>query len=102
MIFHETRLPGVFEIQLEPKGDDRGFFARSWCQREFEQHGLNPVTVQCNVSFNEKKELCAACTIRPNLIRKRSWYDVLRERSTMWCWTCGLSPRRSKSGSVPF
>jgi dTDP-4-dehydrorhamnose 3,5-epimerase len=55
MIFHETKLPGVFEIHLEPQGDSRGFFARSWCQREFEQHGLNPVTVQCNVSFNEKK-----------------------------------------------
>jgi dTDP-4-dehydrorhamnose 3,5-epimerase len=55
MIFHETKLPGVFEIRLEPNGDQRGFFARSWCQREFEQRGLNPITVQCNVSFNEKK-----------------------------------------------
>ena len=55
MTFHETKLPGVFEIHLELKGDDRGFFARSWCQREFEQHGLNSVTVQCSVAFNEKK-----------------------------------------------
>jgi dTDP-4-dehydrorhamnose 3,5-epimerase len=55
MTFHETKLPGVFEIHLEPKGDDRGFFARSWCRHEFERHGLNPVTAQCNVSFNEKK-----------------------------------------------
>jgi dTDP-4-dehydrorhamnose 3,5-epimerase len=55
MTFLETKLPGVFEIHLEPKGDARGFFARSWCQREFEEHGLNPVTLQCNVSFNEKK-----------------------------------------------
>jgi len=55
MTFHETKLPGVFEIYLEPKSDERGFFARSWCQREFKEHGLNPVTVQCNVSFNEKK-----------------------------------------------
>src|SRR3984957_10691953 len=55
MIFHETKLPGVFEIHLEPKRDERGLFARSWCQREFEQHGLNPVTVQCNVSFSEKR-----------------------------------------------
>jgi dTDP-4-dehydrorhamnose 3,5-epimerase len=55
MIFQETKLGGVFEIRLEPNGDDRGFFARSWCQREFQRHGLNPVTVQCNVSFNEKK-----------------------------------------------
>jgi dTDP-4-dehydrorhamnose 3,5-epimerase len=55
MIFQETKLKGVFEIHLEPKADDRGFFARSFCRQEFEQHGLNPVTVQCSVSFNEKK-----------------------------------------------
>lgn len=55
MKFHQTRLPGVFEIHLEPLGDERGFFARSWCAREFERQGLNPKTAQCNVSFNEKK-----------------------------------------------
>jgi dTDP-4-dehydrorhamnose 3,5-epimerase len=55
MIFHETKLPGVYEIHLEPKADDRGFFARSWCQHEFEQHGLSSVTAQCSVAFNEKK-----------------------------------------------
>ena len=55
MIFHETRLPGVFEIHLEQKRDERGFFARSWCQQEFEAHGLNPNVVQCNVSFNRDK-----------------------------------------------
>jgi len=55
MIFHETKLPGVFEIHLEPKADDRGFFARSWCQKEFESNGLNPRVVQCNVSFNARK-----------------------------------------------
>jgi dTDP-4-dehydrorhamnose 3,5-epimerase len=55
MIFHETGLPGVFEIHLELKCDDRGFFARSWCQKEFESHGLNPKVVQCNVSLNSKK-----------------------------------------------
>jgi dTDP-4-dehydrorhamnose 3,5-epimerase len=54
MNFHETKLPGVFEIHLDPKPDERGFFARSWCQREFEEHGLNPSLVQCNVSFNER------------------------------------------------
>jgi len=55
MIFHETRLSGVFEVHLEPSSDDRGFFARSWCQREFESRGLKPKVVQCNVSFNAKK-----------------------------------------------
>jgi dTDP-4-dehydrorhamnose 3,5-epimerase len=55
MTFHETRLPGVFEIRLEPNSDERGFFARSWCQKEVEAHGLNPKVVQCNVSFNARK-----------------------------------------------
>lgn len=55
MIFQETNLPGVFEIQLKRFHDARGFFARSWCQKEFEDHGLNPNVVQCNVSFNTRK-----------------------------------------------
>ena len=55
MIFHRTRLPGVVEIELDLRRDERGFFARSWCQKEFEAEGLNSNTVQCNVSFNEKK-----------------------------------------------
>jgi dTDP-4-dehydrorhamnose 3,5-epimerase len=55
MIFTETSLKGSFIIDLEIKEDERGFFARSWCQREFETHGLNTRLVQCNVSFNKKK-----------------------------------------------
>lgn len=54
MNFQGTRLPGVYEIHLEPHGDERGFFARSWCRREFEERGLNSAIAQCNVSFNEK------------------------------------------------
>jgi len=55
MKFEETKLPGVFEIQIEPKADDRGFFARSWCRKEFEAHGLDARTAQCNISFNRRK-----------------------------------------------
>lgn len=55
MTFDETRLSGVFEIHLEPKRDERGFFARTWCQKEFERFGLNSRVVQCSVSFNAKK-----------------------------------------------
>jgi len=55
MTFQETKLAGVFEIHLQPLSDDRGFFARSWCQREFQTHGLNPYLVQCNISFNPRK-----------------------------------------------
>jgi dTDP-4-dehydrorhamnose 3,5-epimerase len=55
MTFQETKLSGVFEIRLEPAHDSRGFFARSWCQKEFENRGLDPKVVQCNVSFNKRK-----------------------------------------------
>jgi dTDP-4-dehydrorhamnose 3,5-epimerase len=55
MIFRETRLNGVFEIDLTPNEDERGFFARSYCWREFESHGLNPRVVQCNVSYNRRR-----------------------------------------------
>ena len=55
MIFHPTKLPGVFTIGIEPIADERGFFARSWCGKEFESKGLNPALVQCNISFNAHK-----------------------------------------------
>jgi dTDP-4-dehydrorhamnose 3,5-epimerase len=55
VLFRETKLPGAFVIELQKHEDERGFFARSCCQREFEAHGLNPRTVQCNVSFNKVK-----------------------------------------------
>lgn len=55
MIFRETKLEGVFEICVEPQADARGFFARTWCQAEFENKGLNPKLVQCSISFNARK-----------------------------------------------
>jgi len=55
MKFIETRLKGAYVIELEPIADERGFFARSWCQKEFTDYGLNVRLVQCNVSFNKKQ-----------------------------------------------
>jgi dTDP-4-dehydrorhamnose 3,5-epimerase len=55
MVCFETKLSGVLEINLEPKSDERGFFARAWCRKEFEAQGLNPALVQCNLSFNLRK-----------------------------------------------
>jgi dTDP-4-dehydrorhamnose 3,5-epimerase len=52
MIFEETVIPGAYLIRLEPEADGRGFFARTWCRKEWERHGLNPSLAQCNVSFN--------------------------------------------------
>ena len=52
MIFTETELPGAYVIDLEPREDERGFFARTWCANEFAEHGLTTRLVQCNLSFN--------------------------------------------------
>jgi dTDP-4-dehydrorhamnose 3,5-epimerase len=55
MIFRETKIAGVIEIDLEIRADERGFFARSWCRREFEARGLDSNLVQCNVSYNKRR-----------------------------------------------
>ena len=55
MIFRETPLKGAFAIDLEKREDDRGFFARAWCQKEFETHRLVSRVVQANTSFNKQK-----------------------------------------------
>jgi dTDP-4-dehydrorhamnose 3,5-epimerase len=55
MKFLETEIAGVFKILPELVHDERGFFARSWCQEEFASHGLNSRLVQCNISGNLKK-----------------------------------------------
>jgi dTDP-4-dehydrorhamnose 3,5-epimerase len=55
MIFTETKLKGVYLIEMEPREDERGFFARIFCREEFESHNLNPHVAQCNLSYNRKK-----------------------------------------------
>ena len=55
MIFTETKLKGAYIIDLDRKEDGRGFFARAFCQKEFEAHGLKPTIAQANVAFNHKK-----------------------------------------------
>lgn len=52
MIFKETPLKGAFIIELEKMGDDRGFFSRTWCQKEFQTQGLNTKIVQCNLTYS--------------------------------------------------
>jgi dTDP-4-dehydrorhamnose 3,5-epimerase len=54
VILRETELTGAFVIEAELIEDERGFFARTWCQREFEAHGLTVVWVQGNISGNHR------------------------------------------------
>jgi len=85
MFFTETKLKGAFIIELEKLEDDRGFFARSFCKREFEAHGLDSQFVQCNISFNKKKGTLRGmhCQAAPyeeaKLVRcvRGSIYDVI-------------------------
>jgi len=55
MIFKETEFKGVFIIEIEPIADSRGFFARAWCQREFEAWGLIASFVQANITYSPKR-----------------------------------------------
>lgn len=55
MKYNETRLRGAFVLELERRGDERGYFARAFCAREFEAHGLKPVIAQANVAVNKGK-----------------------------------------------
>lgn len=55
MKFVPTRFATAWLIEPDRHEDERGFFSRTWCQREFERCGLNPNLVQCNISFNTKR-----------------------------------------------
>lgn len=55
MIFIETKLKGAFIIELERREDDRGFFARGFCQNEFREHGLKALIAQGNIASNAKR-----------------------------------------------
>jgi len=55
MRFVESELPGACLVELEPHVDERGFFARSFCEREFREHGLPDRFPQCNISRNSKR-----------------------------------------------
>jgi dTDP-4-dehydrorhamnose 3,5-epimerase len=84
MKFLETRISGVFEVLPELLSDERGFFARSWCQKEFAAHGLTSRMVQCNISDSLRKgtlrgmHLQAAPFAETKLIRctRGSIFDV--------------------------
>ena len=55
MKFTETPLKGAWTIDLEPRGDERGFFARAFCKNEFAEHGLKNQIAQANLSYNPRR-----------------------------------------------
>ena len=55
MIFRDTELPGAYELALERREDERGFFARAWCRDELAAEGLDARVAQANVSWNARR-----------------------------------------------
>ena len=55
MKFSKTSLPGVFLIELELREDERGFLARTYCETEFADHGLNTRWPQCNLTLTKRR-----------------------------------------------
>ena len=55
MIFKETKIKGAYIIELEKRGDHRGFFARSWCREEFAKHGGNHSLVHIDFMIGSDK-----------------------------------------------
>jgi dTDP-4-dehydrorhamnose 3,5-epimerase len=55
MKFSKTSLIGLWLIDLEPREDERGFLARTYCQNEFAEHGLNTIWPQCNLTLTKAR-----------------------------------------------
>ena len=85
MIFTETPLEGAFVLDLEPREDSRGFFARTFDAKEFEARGMRPLVAQCNLSYNHAKgtlrgmHMQLAPATEPKLVRctRGAIYDVI-------------------------
>ena len=100
MIFSSLPLAGSYLIQLERRGDDRGFFARLYCETEFGQHGLATRFVQVNNSLTAKKgtlrgmhyQLPPAAEVKLVRCTRGALYDVildLRPHSPTFGHWCG-------------
>jgi dTDP-4-dehydrorhamnose 3,5-epimerase len=85
MLFHKTPLVGARVIELEKRGDDRGFFARLFCEREFEEAGLVTRFVQANNSLSAKRgtlrgmhyQLGSAAEVKVVRCVRGSLYDAI-------------------------
>ena len=77
MIFEKTKLQGAAIIYPERLEDERGFFSRVWCRKEFEEHGLNADLAQCNISYNKQRG-----TLRGMHYQKEPYQEVKLVRCT--------------------
>jgi len=85
MLFTPTSLPGAFIVEPEPSADERGLFARTFCEREFTEHGLTGSFVQCSTSWNRHRgtlrglhyQLPPACEVKLVRCTAGAIYDVI-------------------------
>ena len=99
MIFKETEIDGAFIIELEKYEDERGFFARGFCEKEFIQNEIYFAPVQANIGYNKKKNTLRGMHIQigahaeSKLVRctKGRLYDVIldlrQDSQTYKKWT---------------
>ena len=101
MLFTETKLKGAFIIDLERREDNRGFFARAFCQNEFAEHGLKPVIAQANIALQPvARARCAAMHFQyPAGRRDEARALHPRRRSSTSSSTCARRARRTSSTS---
>jgi dTDP-4-dehydrorhamnose 3,5-epimerase len=101
VIFTPLELAGAYIVDIEPRRDDRGFFARAWAREEFEEHGLDTRVTHCNLAFNERRGTLRGMHFqRPphaevKLVRctRGAVYDViidLRPESPTYCRWIGV------------
>jgi dTDP-4-dehydrorhamnose 3,5-epimerase len=77
VIFEKTPIPGVWILEVEKRADDRGFFGRAWCRREFEAQGLASDFPQANIGYSVKRG-----TVRGLHFQKHPWQEVKIVRCT--------------------
>jgi dTDP-4-dehydrorhamnose 3,5-epimerase len=81
----ETPLIGAFVVEVEPREDERGLFARTFCTREFREQGLVESFVQCNTSWNTHKatvrglhyQLAPSCEVKLVRCTSGALWDVI-------------------------
>ena len=114
MRFTETPIAGAWVVDLDRLEDERGFFARTWCEREFRDHGLHYRLSQCSVSFNKRRGTLRGMHFQTapheeaklvSCPRGRIWDVVLdlRRESPTHCQGYGveLSPENYRALYVP-
>ena len=101
MIFTETPLKGAFMIDLEKRGDERGFFARAYCEQEFGKKGLVTRFVQVNNSLSAQKGALRGMHYQLAPKAETKVVRCIRGCSMTRSSTCGKARRPSARALVP-